>query len=171
MVCFVTTRHSESALSLYSRCSKTSCEATPKIIPWINSDDPCCPCAPWINSDDWFLCDIKNPRNTEKKLINFKDMNTVMIQTIADYFKSQPVLKAWVFGSVARGEDTPLSDVDILVVYDHNQKVSLLKHASMICDLEDLLHRSVDLIEDGTLLPFAVESANKDRLLIYERAN
>ena len=98
-------------------------------------------------------------------------MNTVMIQTIADYFKSQPVLKAWVFGSVARGEDTPLSDVDILVVYDRNQKVSLLKHASMICDLEDLLHRSVDLIEDGNLLPFAVESANKDRLLIYERAN
>ena len=89
----------------------------------------------------------------------------------SDYFKSQPVLKAWVFGSVARGEDTPLSDVDILVVYDRNQKVSLLKHASMICDLEDLLHRSVDLIEDGTLLPFAVESANKDRLLIYERAN
>ena len=143
--------------------SKISSVATKK--------NPCPPCAPWINSDDWFLCDIKNPQNTEKKLINFKDMNTVMIQTIADYFKSQPVLKAWVFGSVARGEDTPLSDVDILVVYDHNQKVSLLKHASMICDLEDLLHRSVDLIEDGTLLPFAVESANKDRLLIYERAN
>ena len=158
MVCFVVTQHSETELSLCLRYSKTSCEATPKIIPW-------------INSDDWFLCDIKNPQNTEKKLINFKDMNTVMIQTIADYFKSQPVLKAWVFGSVARGEDTPLSDVDILVVYDRNQKVSLLKHASMICDLEDLLHRSVDLIEDGTLLPFAVESANKDRLLIYERAN
>ena len=34
-----------------------------------------------------------------------------MQQRIADYFKTQPVLKAWLFGSFARGEDTPLSDV------------------------------------------------------------
>ena len=30
MVCFVVTQHSESALSLCLRYSKTSCEATPK---------------------------------------------------------------------------------------------------------------------------------------------
>lgn len=35
--------------------------------------------------------------------------------TIAEYFKTQPVLKAWLFGSFARGEETPDSDVDILV--------------------------------------------------------
>jgi len=39
----------------------------------------------------------------------------------------------------------------------------------MANDLEDLLDRSVDLVEDGTLLPFAVESANQDKKLIYER--
>lgn len=35
-----------------------------------------------------------------------------MQQVIADYFKTQPVLKAWLFGSFARGEETPKSDVD-----------------------------------------------------------
>ena len=40
----------------------------------------------------------------------------------------------------------------------------------MINDLEELLDRPVNLIEDGTLLPFAVESANRDKILIYERA-
>ena len=34
------------------------------------------------------------------------DMSSnVMIKTISDYFKTQPVLKAWLFGSYARGEE------------------------------------------------------------------
>ena len=37
-----------------------------------------------------------------------------MTRLIADYFKTQPVLKAWLFGSFARGEERPDSDVDIL---------------------------------------------------------
>lgn len=95
----------------------------------------------------------------------------VMTRLIAEYFSTQPILKAWLFGSFARGEQTPLSDVDLLVVYDKSARVSLLKHASMIYDLEKLLDRSVDLVEEGTLLPFAVESANRDKKLIYERVN
>ena len=92
----------------------------------------------------------------------------VMQQTIADYFKTQPIQRAWLFGSFARGEETPLSDVDLLVQYSEGG-ISLLKHCAMINELEELLDRPVDLIEDGTLLPFAIESANRDKKLIYER--
>ncbi|MBQ7735718.1 MAG: nucleotidyltransferase domain-containing protein, partial [Bacteroidales bacterium] len=54
-------------------------------------------------------------------------MSPEMIKTIQDYFKTQPVLKAWVFGSYARGEETEDSDVDILVVFDRkNHSVGLL---------------------------------------------
>lgn len=96
-------------------------------------------------------------------------MSTQLMQkTIADYFKTQPIQKAWLFGSFSRGEETPLSDVDLLVQYD-DDGISLLKHAAMICELEKILDRSVDIVEDGTLLPFAVESANRDKKLIYER--
>ena len=94
----------------------------------------------------------------------------VMIQTLADYFKTQPVLKAWLFGSFARGEETPLSDVDILVLLDHSQPIGL-KFFGMWNDLEKLLDRKVDLVEDGELLPFAEETANQDKQLIYERAS
>ena len=93
-----------------------------------------------------------------------------MIQLIANYFKTQPVLKAWLFGSYARGEERPWSDMDILVQYDRNQSIGLLKIAGMQLDLEDLLGLEVDLVEDGTLRPWAVESVNKERRLIYERA-
>ena len=72
------------------------------------------------------------------------------------------------FGSFARGEETPLSDVDLLVQYDEDG-ISLLKHAAMICDLEKLLDRDVDLVEDGTLRSRIKEYVNQDRKLIYER--
>ena len=100
----------------------------------------------------------------------YKDMSTiVMINKIADYFKTQPVLKAWLFGSYARGEENENSDVDILVAFDDNAKVSLLKHAIMADDLEKMLGRPVDLVTDGTLLPFAINSVSRDKQLIYER--
>lgn len=94
---------------------------------------------------------------------------TAMTKIIADYFKTQPVLKAWLFGSFARGEETPESDVDILVQYDENARISLLTISHMMGELEKSTGRRVDLIEEGCLLPFAEESANRDKRLIYER--
>ncbi len=93
-----------------------------------------------------------------------------MIPKIQGFFGSQPVKKAWLFGSCSRGEETPNSDVDILVEYDRqNSRISLMRMAGIMLGLEDLLHRKVDMVEAGCLLPFAQESANRDKFLIYER--
>ena len=94
-----------------------------------------------------------------------------LTQILADYFKTQPVLKAWLFGSYARGEETPESDVDILVEFDHSSPIGLFAYARMWRELQERLDCDVDLVEDGTLLPFAVESANRDKKLVYERAS
>ena len=97
-------------------------------------------------------------------------MNTQAIcKAIANYFKTQPVLKAWLFGSFARGEETPISDVDILVVLDHSQPIGL-KFFGMWNDLEQLLGRSVDLVTEGSLADFVRKSVEQDKILIYERA-
>ena len=96
-------------------------------------------------------------------------MSTQMMQqTIADYFKTQPVLKAWLFGSYARGDESPLSDVDILVQFDEGG-VSLLKHAAMICELEKILDRPVDIVPEKMLRPRVRKSVDQDKMLIYER--
>jgi hypothetical protein len=92
-----------------------------------------------------------------------------MTQQIAEYFKTQPVLKAWLFGSFARGEETPESDVDILIVLDHSKPVGL-QFFGMYEDLKELLGRPVDLVVDRSLAPFARESVERDKKLIYERA-
>ena len=98
--------------------------------------------------------------------------NEAMTQTIAEYFKTQPVLKAWLFGSYARGEERPDSDVDILFVPDFSgEPFTLFTHGGMYMDLKKLLGREVDLIVEGTLRPWAVKSVERDKKLIYERTN
>ena len=95
-----------------------------------------------------------------------------MIDNIRQYFTTQPVKKAWLFGSFSRGEETAESDVDILVEFDRTGKpVTLLTYARIWRELEERLGKSVDLVEDGTLKLYAVESANHDKQLIYEREN
>ena len=96
-------------------------------------------------------------------------MNAQIVKTIQEFFKNKPIEKAWIFGSFSRGEEGPDSDVDILVTLSPNAHMGL-SWFGMICELEQKLSRSVDLVVEGDLLPFAEESANRDKILIYERA-
>ena len=108
----------------------------------------------------------------EKNVIPFQleVMNSQMINRLSRYFATQPVTKAWVFGSVARGEETPDSDIDLMVALDENQIVGL-KFFGMYEDLRQITGRNVDLVTENSLMPFARESAHKDRRLIYERTH
>lgn len=92
-------------------------------------------------------------------------------QMIADYFKTQPVLKAWLFGSYSRGEQREDSDVDILIQVDRSQPVGLFKLSGMSLELQDLLGLPVDLVTVKGLMDFARESVDRDKILIYERAS
>ena len=96
-------------------------------------------------------------------------MNTEIINKITKYFANRPVVKAWLFGSYSRGEETPESDVDILVVFDPVADISLLEHVGMQLELEEILGKDVDLVTDGTFYPWVVQAVNKDKILIYER--
>jgi predicted nucleotidyltransferase len=54
-----------------------------------------------------------------------------------------------VFGSVARGEEREDSDIDILVHYGAG--ATIMKHAGFMSELEELLGRKVDVVEDKRL--------------------
>lgn len=54
-----------------------------------------------------------------------------------------------IFGSVARGENVESSDIDFLVEFEPG--TSLLQHAAMIADLEELLGCKVDVAPEKTL--------------------
>lgn len=93
-----------------------------------------------------------------------------MIPKIQAYLATQPVERAYLFGSCSRGEERPDSDVDILIKLDYSQPIGL-KYFNMITDLEDRLGRPVDLVSEDGLLPFARPYVDNDKILVYERAH
>jgi len=54
-----------------------------------------------------------------------------------------------VFGSVARGDAGPDSDVDFLVEMEEGR--SLLDHTALLLDLRELLGRQVDVVSERAL--------------------
>ena len=92
------------------------------------------------------------------------------VHTIQDFFRKEPVARAWLFGSFSRMEESSESDIDILVDLDTSVPLGLLQYAGMMNKLEGLLGRKVDLVVSSSVKPFAQESINRDKVLVYERA-
>ena len=76
------------------------------------------------------------------------ELDNKQIETISEYFRTRPVLKAYLFGSYVRGEADDQSDIDILVDLDYSQKIGL-KFIQMKIDLERLLNAKVDLVSSN----------------------
>ena len=107
-----------------------------------------------------YFCNVKLLEQMTAKVAN-------ITKQISYYLASQPVWWAWLFGSYARGEQRKDSDIDILVDFDPT--VGLFKYAAIYTDLKELLDCEVDLVHDGALKPYANATADRDKILIYER--
>lgn len=70
---------------------------------------------------------------------------------IVSYLRQYGVTKADLFGSVARGDETDTSDIDLLIQLPH--KASLFDYIGLKQDLEQALGRSVDLVEYDAIKP------------------
>ncbi len=86
---------------------------------------------------------------------------------ISDYLASQPLRRAWLFGLYARGEQREDSVTDILM--DFVPTVVLFKYSAIYTDLKELLGCEVDLVQERALKPYAAATADRDKILIYER--
>ncbi len=76
------------------------------------------------------------------------EANRAEIKAIAARHKAHSVA---IFGSVARGDDTPDSDLDFLVEFEAGS--SLFDLVYLRDDLSALLGRDVDVVSSGGLLP------------------
>ncbi len=75
-----------------------------------------------------------------------------------------------VFGSVVRGDDTPESDVDILVeLKETGQRPPIgLKWFGIEAELSRLLGREVELVSARALSPYIRSYVEKDMVILYE---
>ncbi|SEW14362.1 nucleotidyltransferase family protein [Chitinophaga arvensicola] len=90
------------------------------------------------------------------------------IKIIQQYFSDKPVKKAFIFGSHARGTADDQSDIDILVELDYTKYIGL-GFVTMQQDLEDKLHKKVDLISEKAVSKYILPFIKSDKQLIYER--
>lgn len=85
--------------------------------------------------------------------------------------KMQPIAKnndiayVAVFGSVARGEDKPESDLDLLVRF--SQPKSLLDFVALNDRLNKIFGRQVDLVTERALHPIIKQNIQKELVTIY----
>lgn len=89
------------------------------------------------------------------------------LDIIRQFFSTKPVLKAYLFGSYARGEADAESDVDLLVDIDYEQfSMSFFSLPEL---LAEALGKKVDLLSSRGLHPIYQPFIEADKQLIYER--
>lgn len=74
------------------------------------------------------------------------------------------VTKAQLFGSIARGDDNPDSDVDVLVQMPGDS--TLFTRANLYIDLKDTLSREVDLVSFNYINPLIKDSILSNTITI-----
>jgi predicted nucleotidyltransferase len=93
------------------------------------------------------------------------DLIVATLRAHAEDLRRRGIAHASVFGSAARGEDRPESDVDIMVELE--PEVGILAFSEIRLHLSDLLNRRVDLVTPGGLRPFARPGALRDAIRVF----
>jgi hypothetical protein len=100
------------------------------------------------------------------RVIQLGDM-TIDEAALDSLCRSYRVRELSVFGSAARGEMRPDSDIDLLVEFQPGAEIDLVDHAGLMLDLSHLLGRSVDLVSKRGLKPLIRESVLEQARLLY----
>ncbi|MEL6719673.1 MAG: nucleotidyltransferase domain-containing protein [Bacteroidota bacterium] len=90
-----------------------------------------------------------------------------LLKIVKDYFLHQPVKSAYVFGSVARGEHTQESDLDIMVAFNDSYKATLFDLIGFKQDLTQLTGYKVDIVQEGTAYPHVQKELEKENIAVY----
>ncbi|MCB1191998.1 MAG: nucleotidyltransferase domain-containing protein [Leptospiraceae bacterium] len=110
--------------------------------------------------------------NQKAKVVYIDDLRILehseISEVLNEYFKDKPVIKAYLFGSYARKEAKPESDLDILVELDYSTKIG----SAFFCmsdELQELFGKKVDLLSSEAMTDVIKETIYKERKVIYER--
>ena len=85
---------------------------------------------------------------------------------LIDICRQNDVVKVGVFGSMARGDASEQSDIDLIVEF--SQRKSLLALVALERKISAALGRKVDLLTEAALSPYLRERIMHDLQVIYE---
>jgi predicted nucleotidyltransferase len=92
------------------------------------------------------------------------DVDTVRLSEVCRRFQ---VERLAVFGSAARGQMRPESDVDLLVQFRPGAEIGFIEYGGLMLALSDLMGRKVDLVSEPALRPLLREAILNEARLLY----
>jgi len=98
--------------------------------------------------------------------MNKRDAITVLRRHEAD-LRARGIIHAALFGSVARGEARPDSDIDIMIELDPEAKIDVFQYAGIKMYIEGLFGTPVDVIDRGALKPSVRLPATNDAIYAF----
>lgn len=90
-------------------------------------------------------------------------------QVVTDYFKDKPVKNVYLFGSYARGEAKEESDVDLLFSLEENNRLTYFGLAQYLIDLQSILYKKIDFVEDRLVYPRIRKYVDVDKILLFSK--
>lgn len=84
---------------------------------------------------------------------------------IVDFLKSKGATKIAVFGSYVRDEETPESDIDVMVTLPDD--ISLMKFVRIERELSVKIGKRVELLTEEYISPYLIKSIRSEMKIIY----
>lgn len=93
----------------------------------------------------------------------------VALRRLEPYLRSQGIAHLYLFGSVARNEATPASDVDVAFDIEPAFELafSLIDQSRIMRQISEALHAPVDLVERAYLRPRVGERAAAEMIQVF----
>jgi len=91
-------------------------------------------------------------------------------EKIAEFCKRNRIRKLSVFGSAVRDDFSPESDIDVLVEFEPDARVGLIRLAGLEIELGEILGRKVDLNTPGFLSKYFRDKVLSEAIVHYDEA-
>lgn len=98
--------------------------------------------------------------------MNSRDVIAVLRQN-ADSLRARGVCHAALFGSLARGEAGPESDIDIMIEIDPKAGLDVFEYAGIKMYIEGLFNTPVDVVDRDALKPSIRVPATSDAIYAF----
>jgi predicted nucleotidyltransferase len=96
-----------------------------------------------------------------------RDDITATLKKAEPDLRARGVRRAAVFGSIARGDDRPGSDIDIMIEIDPEAKVSVYDYVGLKEHIAGLFDGPVDVVSRDGLKPYVRPAATADAIYAF----